>query len=371
MGLERRGRRGRAQRARRARPRGRERDAARRRARRRPRRSASRADRPARRAASATSSSTARCATSPSIVGRSASSKSRPPWPATSSKNVPNRPDSRPGKPKTRGPSSRARPRSRARTRDRAARGSPTARARRRCAARTAARPRSGTARPPSARAGEPAPSTSPSSGRSHSACDGAYFECVDEHVDAFAAPQELGDPPVQRRVIGVDDDLDVEPVEDPVQAVVHRPADERDPQLHLRSGANEGFIMRFAASHRHHGGDDWPAMGALEQDLPAETRGLAATFVGFSCWIVTLPSRDRTHRRRIRAGSQEDAALVACTHIRRPLIGSPPDAVSLPCCAMITNAMPNCDEIRTVSPSRRMESAIASPLTARSWSAP
>ena len=187
--------RGRAQRAGRARPRGRERDAA-------------RAERGvdlvvvpvgqigrARRARARRAASTARRATSPSIVGRSAASKSAP---AVRRDELEERAEQSrlaageaEGEPRV----DAAPPRSRARARGRAARGSPTGRARRRCAARTAARRRSGRARPPSARARERAGvDAASSSGRSHAACDGAYFECVESTSMRSPRRQELGD---------------------------------------------------------------------------------------------------------------------------------------------------------------------------------
>ncbi len=50
------------------------------------------------------------------------------------------------------------------------------------------------------------------------------------DHVDALAGFEQLGDAPVERRMVGVDDDLHVV-AEALVQVVVHRSADERDPQ--------------------------------------------------------------------------------------------------------------------------------------------
>ena len=53
------------------------------------------------------------------------------------------------------------------------------------------------------------------------------------QHVDAVAPGQHLGDRAVERRVIGVHDDLGVGG-QHRIQPVVHRPADEGHAQRHL-----------------------------------------------------------------------------------------------------------------------------------------
>ena len=52
------------------------------------------------------------------------------------------------------------------------------------------------------------------------------------EHVDALAGREHPRDLPVERRMVGVDDDLDLVRRERVVEVVVHRSADERDAQL-------------------------------------------------------------------------------------------------------------------------------------------
>jgi hypothetical protein len=56
------------------------------------------------------------------------------------------------------------------------------------------------------------------------------------DHVEPFAGAQPGGHLGVERRVVGVNDDLHVGRVgrvEQPIQVVVHRPTDEGDPQRH------------------------------------------------------------------------------------------------------------------------------------------
>ena len=53
------------------------------------------------------------------------------------------------------------------------------------------------------------------------------------EHVDALAGREHRRDLPVEGRVVGVDDDLDLARYERVVEVVVHRAADEGDAQRH------------------------------------------------------------------------------------------------------------------------------------------
>ena len=166
----------------------------------------------------------ARTAPRPLLVLRRCRSPAPPPsnrWPprlTTSSKNVPNRPDSRPGNPNTRSEETSS---------------SHVA------GASLGARPEDPDVDAPRHREEVTVEAAELDGGRSqrvgidaragvsHARWDGAYFEWVDSTSIRSPAASRSATCAVEGRVVGVDHDLDV--AEQRVQVVVHRPADERD----------------------------------------------------------------------------------------------------------------------------------------------